>query len=621
MLVLVFTYSCKYCSAGYGWTTLLHTTFICKCGGFFTGRQGTEQTARVLQAICDHGSDISDLSDDDERDDDFNIDDASVQSNPDESSDSVASEADSDDEPLSSLTHQAATRWKQTRSFNPDVADIPQIDDDRDRSTWAPIDYMNEYLDKEFFALMSSCTNINSVARSGKSLNTTAAEIERFLGATVFMSCISYPRIRMYWQRGLQIPLVCGTITRDRYFKIRSSLKVVVDTDVSDDAKKQDGLWKVRPLLDRIRTGCLKQARPSMISIDEQMIPFTGMCRMKQYVPNKPNPVGLKNFVAARPDGLVVDFVVYHGANSFQPVPPELKLGVGGTVVSHLSESFISVTRIYCDRYFTSLPLIDHMLKKSIYITGTVMKNRLPKPVYSMSDDKVLMARGRGSCDQLVRGDNKVSVLKWFDNKPIIMASSVHGEEPRDECRRWSKTEKEHKQISRPAVIREYNEKMGGVDLCDRMIAFYRMSARTRKWTVRTLMHFIDLALASAWFQYRQDAASNGTPKKDIMQFLDFRVSIAQVYLAAVNEEAGDSDESETDSAAAGRRRQLVTAVPATQQRAVGMHLPLMTDLQYSMRCRSHGCTQKTKVKCTKCNVYLCMVAGRNCFYEFHNSD
>jgi len=59
------------------------------------------------------------------------------------------------------------------------------------------------------------------------------------------MSCISYPRIRMYWQRGLQIPLVCGTMTRDHYFKIRSLLKVVVDTDVSDDVKKQefDHFW------------------------------------------------------------------------------------------------------------------------------------------------------------------------------------------------------------------------------------------------------------------------------------------------------------------------------------------------------------------------------------------
>ena len=153
----------------------------------------------------------------------------------------------------------------------------------------ASIDYMNEYVDKEFFELMSSCTSINSVARSGKSINTTAAEIERFLGATVFMSSVRYPRIKMYWQRALQIPLVCGTMTRDSYFKIRSSLKVVVDTDVSDDVKKDDSLWKVRPLLDRIRTGCLNQVRPAVVSIDEQIIPFTGMCRMKQYVPQK-NP-------------------------------------------------------------------------------------------------------------------------------------------------------------------------------------------------------------------------------------------------------------------------------------------------------------------------------------------
>jgi len=77
---------------------------------------------------------------------------------------------------------------------------------------------MKAYLDKEFFKLMSLCTNVNSVARCGKSINTSAAEIERFLGATIFMACVGYPRIRMYWQRGLQIPLVCGTMTREFEF-------------------------------------------------------------------------------------------------------------------------------------------------------------------------------------------------------------------------------------------------------------------------------------------------------------------------------------------------------------------------------------------------------------------
>jgi len=71
--------------------------------------------------------------------------------------------------------------------------------------------------------------------------------------------------------------------------------------------------------------------------------------------------------------------------------------------------------------------------------------------------------------------------------------SSAHGLPPQDKSKRWSKGEKKYIEVDRPAIIQQYNAKMGGVDLCDRMMSVYRMSARTHKWTIRTIMHFIEL--------------------------------------------------------------------------------------------------------------------------------
>ena len=76
-------------------------------------------------------------------------------------------------------------------------------------------------------------------------------------------------------------------------------------------------------------------------------------------------------------------------------------------------------------------------------------------------------------------------------------------------------------QVPCPAIIREYNRNMGGVDLVDRMISYYRIKSRTKKWTIRTIMHLFDQALANSWLQYRQEAQQLGIAQKQIMQFLD----------------------------------------------------------------------------------------------------
>ncbi|KAJ4446477.1 hypothetical protein ANN_13173 [Periplaneta americana] len=211
-----------------------------------------------------------------------------------------------------------------------------------------------------------------------------------------------------------------------------TNLKVIDDNSVSEDGRKTDRFWKVMLMLDIVRQSCLQTPRPQNVSIDEQMIPFYGHMSMRQYVRGKPCPVGLKLFVMASASGLPLDFVMYQGKGTgFHSVvaPTPENLDIGGKAVLKL-----------CDTL----------------------------PAGHLSSLIALKKAGRGSHDQIVRQDDKVSSLKWYDSKGIYLASTQFGVQPVGECRRWSKKDNKYILVERPHVVSQYNTFMGGVDLLDR---------------------------------------------------------------------------------------------------------------------------------------------------------
>ncbi|KAG0443457.1 hypothetical protein HPB47_014896 [Ixodes persulcatus] len=96
---------------------------------------------------------------------------------------------------------------------------------------------------------------------------------------------------------------------------------------------------------------------------------------MKKYVPNKPNPVGLKNIVLEGNDGVIYSFGIYKGRETFS----DMGFGVAGNSVLAPTQIVPTCSAVYFDRLSTSSLLVDELVKKKIFAAGTVMKNRIPK--------------------------------------------------------------------------------------------------------------------------------------------------------------------------------------------------------------------------------------------------
>ncbi|GBP74274.1 PiggyBac transposable element-derived protein 3 [Eumeta japonica] len=247
------------------------------------------------------------------------------------------------------------------------------------------------------------------------------------------MGCVPYPRLPMYWRAGTKLGLICNIMSRDRFLTLRNALHVV-EGDSAPDSEKGNVLWKVQPMIDKVKDICNKLERvPGFYSIDEQMIPFTGRCKLRQVVKNKPRPVGLKNFVMTTSEGLMLDFAIYEGAKTMFG---ESNLGLGPSVILSLAKSIPPGSCVYHDRYFTTVPLIEEMEKLNLHSTGTIMQNRIPdRATIKFKKDSAMR---RGECQQFVC--EPTVLVKWKDNKSVLLASNCTGASHTTSVKRWDKT-------------------------------------------------------------------------------------------------------------------------------------------------------------------------------------
>ena len=134
---------------------------------------------------------------------------------------------------------------------------------------------------------------------------------------------------------------------------------------------------------------------------------------MKQYVKNKPIKWAFKFwFRCGAKSGFLYEFNMYVGTKG------NTELDLDESVVLSLSQKLKDTyCYVFFDNYFTSPTLLVKLLEMGIYATGTVRANRKHMPILKQEKE---MSRGEHDWFSA----NHLSVIKWMDNKSVILLSN-----------------------------------------------------------------------------------------------------------------------------------------------------------------------------------------------------
>lgn len=331
------------------------------------------------------------------------------------------------------------------------------------------------------------------------------------------------------------------------------------------------------------------------LCIDESIVPFKGRLSIKQYLPKKRNRFGIKLFILCDvKTGVIIDFIVYCGANT--EILDPANLGIGGAVVGTLLKDFYYSNRcLYIDNWYTSPKLLDYLFSKNIYACGTVRPNRSGMPTMRQN-----LNRGQ----VVAKSRPPLMALKWKDKKDIYMLTTIHKNIMAPSLKEDRRT---GLPVMKPMAVLDYSKNMGSVDTADMMLSSLQCIRKSVKWHKKIFFHIIDMYLLNSFYSYR-----HVTSKRNL-SFADFQLCMIRQLIEKYNAQQLLNRPSSTIISCNTNNKNPLRILPGN---AVN-HLPT---LNYSKYQRCKLCSQskmrkETRYFCAICKVNLCAAP---CFQDYH---
>ena len=142
---------------------------------------------------------------------------------------------------------------------------------------------------------------------------------------------------------------------------------------------------------------------------------------------------------------------------------------------------------------FSSINLFSYLKHLGIWAVGTIRSNRLR----GVKNKNTLEAEGRGALDYVVDVNSNVVIVRWLDNGIVQLISTFVGPSMGNNITRWSGKETKLIEVECPEIVHQYNKHTGGVDLCDMLMALYRIRLGTKKWYFHIVYYGIGVAVVN----------------------------------------------------------------------------------------------------------------------------
>jgi hypothetical protein len=406
-----------------------------------------------------------------------------------------------------------------------------------------------------------------------------------------------------------------------RYNQIKKYLHTCDEALAQKDRThpEYDKLYKIRFLVSELKEKFMHEFSPAQdISVDECMIPFCARWSGRCYDSSKPIKWGVKVWMACCANtGYAYNLDVFSGRDRDFDVLSTV--GNSAAVVLKLVQSLWSKGyHIYTDRYYTSPSLLHWLRRLDLSGTGTVMTNRKQFPKQLVKLGAEARALAQGDSEWLQCHTTGIVATRWTDKKPIYFLSNglrAESTEPMTVTRRNKQGEK--LTVPAPPTVVAYNQRMGGVDLNDKMARLDR-SRKSYKWYTRIDRKCMHWALYNSYLLY----VHNPLVVKP-MEFRRFSLTVLTSLVGTVPSRKAPKPVPISPEIRFSREHLHCPTVPGSKD-----HRCAVCEKKFQVeKARRVGVPYKDLVHksvksvfyCETCSVFLCIKRGSTCWADYHS--